>query len=132
MPDIPLGVYTTVGGNQCVASVRVDKAAMVTVSFAWNSTPTADDREEWSFTILADAIHGTLEEAFRHRAVIEVLRQHVAAGALERVGVDASGDWLFGGTDAATASLPPGVVSLLAKRQERRLRGKRGRHRLRP
>jgi hypothetical protein len=59
MPDIPLGIYTTVGGNRCVASVRVDKAAMVTVSFAWKSTPTADDREEWSFTILADAIHGT-------------------------------------------------------------------------
>jgi hypothetical protein len=121
-----------VGGNRCAASVRVDKAAIVTVSFAWQSTPTADDREEWSFTILAGAIHGTLEEAFRHRAVIEMLRQHVAAGALERAGIDASGDWLFGGTDAATVSLPPGVVSLLAKRQERRSRGKRGQHRLRP
>ena len=34
MPDIPLGVYTTVGGNQCVASLHIEKAATVTVSFA--------------------------------------------------------------------------------------------------
>ena len=80
MPDIPLGVYTTVGGNQCVASLHIEKAATVTVSFAWNSTPTADDREEWSFTILADGVSRAVQ------IMSDVRRSPVVRGDASRTG----------------------------------------------
>jgi hypothetical protein len=131
MRDIPLGVQTTPSGNRCIATLRMRPAAKVTVSFTWERPPSADDREEWSFTILPSAVHGALEEAFRHRAAIEVLRKHIAAGTLERIGISPAGDWIFCGKSPSAPPMPAGVISLFGKRRDARLRTNRKQHRLR-
>src|SRR5262249_17368407 len=89
-----------------------------TVSFTWDRRPSADDREEWSFAILAHGLHRALDQAFLERAMVEQVRNMVAEGLFERVGISRAGDWVFCRTKDA-APLPPGVVGLTAKRRER-------------
>jgi len=118
MRDIPLGLQTTRSGNRCVAGLGIKPATKITVSFTWERPPSADDREEWSYTILAATLDRALDEAFLERTAVEATRKLVAEGVIERVGISRAGDWLFSRTKAA-ARLPDGVVSLTAKRRER-------------
>ena len=61
-------------GNECAVTVSEDCAQELRLSFTWMHVPSADDREEWRFAILLEAVDRLREYAFFARAGVEVLR----------------------------------------------------------
>jgi hypothetical protein len=101
----------------------------VTITFAWDHTPSADDLEEWGFTMFGMALDRALHEAFIYRAAIETLRGLEAEGAIERSGIAEDGDWYFRSTsksvDGEDGPVPTGrggVISLAVMGARRRRR----------
>lgn len=68
-------------GNECAVTVSEDCAQELRLSFTWTQVPSADDREEWRFAILLEAVGRLQEYAFFARAGVEVLRDLEAAAS---------------------------------------------------
>ena len=83
-------------GNECAVAVSENCAQELGLSFTWKQIPSADDREEWRFAILGEAVDRLQKYAFIARASVEALRDLEARGELRRLGTDAEGDWVFG------------------------------------
>ena len=123
MRKIDLGTWTCQSGNRCGLSMTVQKPARVSLLFSWDTAPSPDDREEWSFVMFAEALSRGMEHAFQHRAAIEAIRRLEASGEIEREGVARDGEWIFrrAGEEPSNPS-SSGVVSLAVRRAGRRRR----------
>lgn len=83
-------------GNKCTVTISEECAQELRLSFTWTQTPNADDREDWRFAIVSEAVARLQDYAVFIKTGVEALRDLEARGELKRVAIDDQGDWLFG------------------------------------
>jgi len=82
-----LGTWKFDSGNACHATIELTRPSQVAVSFAWKSSMTEEDRDQYACVVLPEALRLAVKEVEALADINVTLRELESEGVIARVGV---------------------------------------------
>ena len=82
-----LGTWKFDSGNACHATLELTRPSQVAVSFAWKSSMTEEDRDQYACIVLPEALRLAVQEVEALADITVTLRELESDGIIARVGV---------------------------------------------